>query len=140
MSAQVIFTATQGALDGRQFIFTGKTLCIVGRSQSCEVCVPADDYAVSRRHCLLDIDAPAVTLQDLGSLNGTYLNGELIGQRDKKCDAEDAAQGTLPRFTLQDGDEFRVGDTAFRVRIVHGPLNDEVKELTTRGENYSVCI
>jgi pSer/pThr/pTyr-binding forkhead associated (FHA) protein len=139
MSAQVIFTAIGGALDGRQYTFTGKTECVVGRSRSCDVCVPADAYAVSRRHCLLDIDGPAVILQDLGSLNGTYLNGELVGQRDKKLHAEEAAGATQPKYTLEDGDEFRVGYVAFRVRIVREPL-DEVKESTPAGGTYLVCI
>jgi pSer/pThr/pTyr-binding forkhead associated (FHA) protein len=106
MSAQVILT------------ITGKTQCVLGRSQSCDVQVPAADYTVSRRHCLLDIDAPVVRVQDLGSLNGTYINEELIGRRDKRLDAAEAAEVPHTSYTVADGDELRVGDLVFRVQIV----------------------
>ena len=34
-----------------------------------------DDITVSRRHCLLKVDGNAVTVEDEGSTNGTYVNG-----------------------------------------------------------------
>jgi pSer/pThr/pTyr-binding forkhead associated (FHA) protein len=116
----VILTATSRALEGRQFTFTGKTQCLVGRSRSCEVHVPASDDTVSRCHCLLDIDAPTVTVQDLSSLNGTYVNEGLIGRRAQRLDAEEAFFVTQPKHVLGDGDELRVGDIVFSVRIVPG--------------------
>jgi pSer/pThr/pTyr-binding forkhead associated (FHA) protein len=122
MSAQVILTATRGALEGRQFTFTGKTQCIVGRSPSCDVHVAASAYTVSRYHCLLDIDAPTVTVQDLGSLNGTYVNEGLIGRRAKRLDTAEAFFVAQPKYVLEDGDELRVGALVFSVQIVQEPI------------------
>ena len=117
MSARVILTAVEGALKGQQFIFTGPTQCVIGRSQACELHVPTEEYAVSRRHCLLDIDDSSVIVRDLGSLNGTYLNRTLIGQRDRHLSPEEAGAVPLPAFSLENCDELRVGDLIFHVQI-----------------------
>jgi pSer/pThr/pTyr-binding forkhead associated (FHA) protein len=37
-----------------------------------------DSGGVSRCHCLIDVDARHVFIKDLGSTNGTYINGEKI--------------------------------------------------------------
>lgn len=51
-----------------------------------------DDVTVSRRHAQVLRDAGTFSVRDLGSMNGTYLNGERI---------DDAA--------LTDGDELQIG-------------------------------
>jgi pSer/pThr/pTyr-binding forkhead associated (FHA) protein len=122
MAAHVILIATSGALEGQQFTFTSKTQCIVGRSLSCAVHVSASAYAVSRYHCPLDIDALAVTMQDLGSLNGTYVNGELIGRRAKRLGVEEACLAAQPKYVLEDGDELGIGGIAFSVQMVQDPV------------------
>jgi eukaryotic-like serine/threonine-protein kinase len=137
MSAHVILTATRGALDGQQFVFTGKAQCSVGRSESCELHVPANDYTVSRRHCLLDIDTPTITVRDLGSLNGTYVNQGLIGRRDKRLDPEEVNRGTQPPYALVNGDELRVGDIVFRVQIVEERAEEVQREKA--GQECVLC-
>src|SRR5262249_35961468 len=71
---------------------------------------------VSRRHCLLDIDPPHVRVRDLGSKNGTYVNGKNIGQRQPGRPPE-AAPADAVAYGLEEGDELRVGGTIFRVSI-----------------------
>jgi pSer/pThr/pTyr-binding forkhead associated (FHA) protein len=46
---------------------------IIGRQRGCTVRIPSGD--VSRRHCLLRLEDGYLTVQDLGSVNGTFLNG-----------------------------------------------------------------
>ena len=138
MSTQVILTGIKGALKGQEFTFTDTAPCILGRSSACDLQVPTADFTVSRRHCLLDIDGPAVTVQDLGSLNGTFLNEVLIGRRDKRLDATEAAVIPQPRCPLADGDELRVGDIVFRVQIVPEPAEMGFEEKA--GSSYLVCI
>src|SRR5262245_12181867 len=122
MSVQVILTATQGSQAGQEFVFSGHTQCVVGRARDCGVELP-DDYTVSRHHCLLAVDAPAVAVQDLGSLNGTYVNGERIGgRRARDCVAPDALQACPPR-PLNSGDELRVGSHVFKVEVVEAPAD-----------------
>jgi FHA domain/Domain of unknown function (DUF1707) len=51
---------------------------LLGRSPACQL-IFADD-TVSRRHAELRIDEGRWTLRDLGSSNGTYVNGRRIGE------------------------------------------------------------
>lgn len=46
---------------------------IVGREEGCDVHL--DDHRISRRHALLKTVGDKIWLEDLGSTNGTYLNG-----------------------------------------------------------------
>jgi hypothetical protein len=70
---------------------------VVGRSPSSDVVV--DEPFVSATHARFTLQGPALVLEDLGSTNGTMVNGHLIGQP----------------VTLRDGDEVQAGDTIMRV-------------------------
>jgi pSer/pThr/pTyr-binding forkhead associated (FHA) protein len=48
----------------------------MGRDPTSDLFV--DNSDVSWRHCLLDIQASGLSILDLNSTNGTYLNGKLI--------------------------------------------------------------
>ena len=37
-----------------------------------------DDVTVSRDHCRLTVDEQGILLEDLGSTNGTYVNGDRV--------------------------------------------------------------
>ncbi len=118
MSVQITLTMTQGSLQGQQFSFKDRTLCTIGRGSNCFLCLSDQtDRGVSRRHCLLDIRPPEIRIRDLGSLNGTYVNGENIGQRDRGQPAEEAVLKEFPLHDLWDGDEVRIGNTCFRIAI-----------------------
>ncbi|HZI10305.1 MAG TPA: FHA domain-containing protein [Myxococcus sp.] len=65
----------------------------VGRSPSCEI--PLTDDQVSRKHALISLHEGQVRLKDLGSRNGTLVNGERI----------------TGEVVLQPGDRVRVGST-----------------------------
>jgi pSer/pThr/pTyr-binding forkhead associated (FHA) protein len=115
---QVILTTTHGDLKGREFAFDGPATCVLGRCVDCQVRLPPDDWTASRHHCLLEVDPPLVRVQDLGSLNGTYVNGEKVGQLDRALNPADASRIARPVRELLDGDELRVGNTCFLVEVV----------------------
>ena len=48
----------------------------LGRHSSSRILL--DDISVSRRHAIVRREGPSVVVEDLGSLNGTYLNGRRI--------------------------------------------------------------
>ncbi|GAB3749586.1 FHA domain-containing protein [Microlunatus parietis] len=50
-----------------------------GRHQDSDIFL--DDISVSRRHAEFTRSAEGITIKDLGSLNGTYVNRELVEQR-----------------------------------------------------------
>jgi pSer/pThr/pTyr-binding forkhead associated (FHA) protein len=76
----------------------GSEVLVVGRSSQVDITI--DDDKVSRRHAQLTVVADQWAIEDLGSTNGTSLNGDvLIGRR-----------------VLRDGDELRVGSTTIAFR------------------------
>jgi len=117
MAAQVVLEGIRGNSRGERFVFSGKTREVVGRASGCSLRVPGDDPTVSRYHCLLEIDAPLMWVEDLDSLNGTFVNDESIGRRDWGRTTETVCQAKAPPRLLVDGDELRIGDNVFEVVI-----------------------
>ena len=123
MSSKVTLTITSGNLKGREFTFDTRTTCIIGRAKDCYPKIPDDEKhrTISRYHCLLDINPPDIRVRDFGSKNGTFVNGEKIGQREAYQTPEEAAQIQFPEYDLQGGDEFTLSDTSFRVGVALDP-------------------
>ena len=61
-----------GPIAGRRYKL-GDGEYVIGRRSDCQIFVP--DMRVSRQHARLWKDGEAWTLEDLGSNNGTYING-----------------------------------------------------------------
>jgi pSer/pThr/pTyr-binding forkhead associated (FHA) protein len=119
MSVTVTLKVVEGPLCGAEFTYSRAALCSMGRSHDCSLQLPNDDRnrTVSRRHCLLEIDPPMVRVCDLGSLNGTYVNGRPIGRRNLLSRIDDLDPPLGPDHALANGDELRVGENVFRVAV-----------------------
>lgn len=117
MSPNVTLIIKEGKFKGKRFTFNDRTTCIVGRDHDCSLRLPddADHQDVSRHHCFFDINPPLIRIRDLGSMNGTWVNGVRIGRRAEGLTPEMAAGQSFPDHELVDGDEVRVGDTVFVV-------------------------
>jgi len=63
-----------GPQTGRDFTFEQHDTFMIGRSEDAQFCLPHDRF-FSRHHCILEIAPPACFLRDLGSTNGTFVNG-----------------------------------------------------------------
>lgn len=74
----------------------------VGRDGGCGIVL--HDVLVSRNHCHVLVDARGAVVEDLGSRNGTWLNGRRVS-------------GSVE---VRDGDELRVGDAVLLVRVAGG--------------------
>src|SRR6266700_1943451 len=107
MPATIILIVTQGKLQGEEFVFDGRTTCVMGRADDCSPRLPNDEdhNTISRHHCLLDINPPDIRVRDFGSRNGTYVNGQKIGQRGTDQTPEEGARTAFPEFDLKEGDE-----------------------------------
>jgi len=127
MSAAVTLKVVEGPLHGAEFVYRLPTLCSVGRSHDCTLRLPSDAWhqTVSRRHCLLEIDPPHVRVCDLGSLNGTLVNGASIGQRNPRSHLEELCPPAVPDYPLGDGDELRVGENVFRIGVSLGEAEED---------------
>ena len=79
------------------------TLCdgenVIGRAPDATAWI--DALGVSRTHARITVSAQQATIEDLGSKNGTFVNGERI---------------TKP-YRLDDGDQIRLGSVVITLRI-----------------------
>jgi eukaryotic-like serine/threonine-protein kinase len=130
MSARIELTVVSGSGPQRRYVFSEPQTCVIGRVPECAIILPAtlENCDVSRRHCALEIDPPFVRVRDLGSLNGTYINGELIGGRwARRPQTEPVDEHSW--FPLRDGDELRLGQHAvFRVDVHEFVVDEEPSE------------
>ena len=76
---QVNLRVLAGPYKGRVFSFDEHDTFLIGRNNEAHLCLP-DDRFFSRNHCLLEIDPPRCFLRDLGSTNGTFVNGRRVGE------------------------------------------------------------
>lgn len=86
-----------GGLSGEIFRLTGDRITI-GRDSSSDIFL--DDVTVSRNHAVITRAGEIVALQDLASLNGTYVNRRRIDEAE----------------ALADGDELQIGK--FRMAFI----------------------
>ncbi len=68
---------------------------VIGRRQDCDLRIPSTD--VSRRHCLLSMHDGCLNVEDLDSVNGTFVNGRRISGRQ----------------IVKPGDRLQIGPVAF---------------------------
>jgi serine/threonine-protein kinase len=127
---RVILTVKSGPLKGAKHIFDEPRQCLIGRAPDCDIqlSLPNDlRFAnISRHHCELDIAPPAVRIRDLGSRNGTWLNGERINQATAYLE-EESEREPSDFVPLKDGDELGIGFLTIRVRIAQA---NEVRAAT----------
>lgn len=116
VSSKFIFAITAGPKAGKNFVFEEHDTLLFGRAGDCQACLPGDQQ-VSRHHFLLEINPPEARLRDLGSRNGTYINGQKHGGRARHETPEEGARRQYPQVDLHDGDEIKVGQTILQVRV-----------------------
>lgn len=76
---------------------------LIGRGSDCDLRV--NDGDVSRHHCLIRVRGHEAMLSDLGSSNGTFVNGKRM----------------LSQTALSSGDEIQVGKCRFLVDLGDKP-------------------
>jgi serine/threonine-protein kinase len=99
---RVTLRVIAGPQTGRVFTFDQHETFTIGRSEDSQFCLPHDRY-FSRNHCLLEIAPPQCFLRDLGSTNGTFVNG-------LKADTAH----------LKNGDRIQGGETVLEVEVSVG--------------------
>lgn len=88
-----------GPQTGRSFSFEQHDTFMIGRSEDTHFCLPHDRF-FSRHHCLIEIAPPQAFLRDLGSTNGTFVNGQRIES-----------------VYLKSGDRIQGGETVLEVEV-----------------------
>jgi pSer/pThr/pTyr-binding forkhead associated (FHA) protein len=140
MKANITLTVTDGALRGTQFPLEDRDAFLIGRGYDCDVRIPCDEefQTVSRHHCLLGVAANSVWLRDLGSRNGTFLNGKQIGKPEFWALPDEPLIRSCADHELKNGDEFMLGSVVFRVGLP-APLNEVSTPATNREPARELC-
>ncbi len=96
---RVTLNVVAGPQTGREFTFDQHDTFMIGRSEDSQFCLPHDRF-FSRHHCILEIAPPQCFLRDLGSTNGTFVNGLRV-----------------ETAHLKHGDRIQGGETVLEVRV-----------------------
>src|ERR1043165_8967921 len=96
---RVTLKVLEGPYRGREFTFDQHDTFLIGRSDNAHLYLP-DDRFFSRHHCLLEIAPPRCFLRDLGSTNGTFVNGQKVAE-----------------VFLRNGDRIQGGMTVLEVQV-----------------------
>lgn len=79
----------------------------IGRRQDCDLCIPL--MVISRRHCEVNMDQGLLTIRDLDSRNGTFVNGERIEET-----------------ILDPGDMIQIGPLKFIIQVDGVPADHDL--------------
>jgi eukaryotic-like serine/threonine-protein kinase len=99
---QVNLRVLAGPYQGRVFSFAQADTFLIGRTTDSHLYLPEDKF-FSRHHCLLEITPPHCLLRDLGSTNGTFVNGQRVAEA-----------------SLKNGDYIQGGETVLLVDVTAG--------------------
>jgi Domain of unknown function (DUF4123)/FHA domain len=95
----VILEATAGPVAGRKIQAPAGSIVRVGRTARCEYALGEDSY-LSGQHFAVECDGEQCRIRDLGSSNGTFVNGDRITDH-----------------ILEEGDSVAAGGSTFIVHI-----------------------
>jgi hypothetical protein len=107
-------TIAEGRDAGKEFVFEQDSV-LIGRVSECDVVLY--DNGVSRRHCRILLDGDRYVIEDLGSSNGTMVNGTRVSTQEVAGGDQIKVGPVLFSFKslsteemLEEGEEERAGD------------------------------
>lgn len=116
---RVTLRVIAGPHGGRTFTFDQHETFLIGRAETAHFCLPEDRY-FSRNHCILEIAPPQIFLRDLGSTNGTYVNGQRVES-----------------VYLKSGDHIQGGETVLEVEVT---VDAPAFSTTSKGEDLNLLV
>ena len=102
-------TIAAGKEAGREFSFE-QAQVVIGRTDECDIILY--DSGISRRHARIFAEGHTWVVEDLGSSNGTKVNG-----------------ASVKRQVLNDGDALTMGPVTFNFKSLNAPLTGDISEL-----------
>lgn len=111
----VVLKVTKGSKAGAK-VSVKKDEFVIGRSPECHLC--AGSTSISRRHCMIRRTDNRITVQDLGSRNGTLVNGHKITEETE----------------LASGDTISIGTLEFLLTLTSGIKNDKKPQVSSVAE------
>ena len=114
---QVVLVMFRAEGERRSFS-VAKDVTVIGRREDCDLRIPVSE--VSRKHCRILKDDEGLRVEDLGSSNGTFHNGQRVS-------------GSID---LQPGDSIQVGPVVFVLQVDGNPPDDELAPFQERAAHH----
>lgn len=99
--SELQFSFSGGPLDGKKMDINFQKITL-GRDLNCDLTV--DDPKLSRKHCYFQVEGDEIFVYDLGSTNGTFVNGRAIMR--ERIDVDDVVTVGLTDISLRHHEEF----------------------------------
>jgi two-component system, cell cycle response regulator len=118
-----VLTVLTGGASGRQFKVM-KGTAVIGRANHAEVRL--EDDGISRTHARIRAETGRAWVEDMGSRNGTFVNGQKIAATTELKDGDKikVGRGTVIRFGFQDD-----LDESFHENLMSSALRDGLTKL-----------
>lgn len=101
----------------RRSFSLSRDVTVIGRREDADFRIPLSD--VSRKHCRLIKDGNQLIVEDLGSANGTLVNGERVSDHE-----------------VSPGDRLQIGPLQFVVQIDGVPSDEELTGSVAEDANH----
>jgi pSer/pThr/pTyr-binding forkhead associated (FHA) protein len=108
---QVVLVMFRGEGERRSFSIV-HDVTVIGRREDCDFRIPLGE--ISRKHCRLIKDGDTLRAEDLGSSNGTFVNGARVQEAE-----------------LSPGDTLKVGSVLFVVQIDGVPAEPDIQPVVS---------
>lgn len=95
-----LLIAQTGPLEGQRWLISERI--IIGRDPTCDIVI--SDRQVSRHHVRLTPTEAGILLEDLGSKNGTHLNGDILQDSKILQDVDNIQVAFVQQFTYLSSD------------------------------------
>src|SRR6478735_547908 len=105
-SMQVVLVMFRADGERKSFSIT-RDVTVIGRREDCDFRIPLGD--ISRKHCRIIKEENVLKIEDLGSSNGTYINGKRIHEAE-----------------LQPGDTVQIGPVVFVTQLDGEPADEDL--------------
>ncbi|HWO08220.1 MAG TPA: FHA domain-containing protein, partial [Polyangiaceae bacterium] len=112
---------------------------LVGRSRRCTIVLSS--RLASREHCVLERSGAALTLIELGSKNGTWVNGERVTRRRQLATGDEIRIGSDHLEVLEnvkpEGEPRRVVET---LRMARKPSDEQFEDDSTATVDHASVL
>ncbi|MFA5140135.1 MAG: FHA domain-containing serine/threonine-protein kinase [Elusimicrobiota bacterium] len=115
MPPRIVLKVVKGLPQPKDFSYERHDLFVFGRSRECTCSIPDDPY-LSKVHFIIEFNPPDAALQDLGSKNGTYVNGVRTSAK-KTAGTYKEVLEKAPRVTLKHDDVIKAGGAEMHLAI-----------------------
>jgi pSer/pThr/pTyr-binding forkhead associated (FHA) protein len=124
-----------GKYQGGEFPVVPERELVIGRSNDIDVALIED--MVSRRHARVLLQGDALVIEDLGSTNGTFVNGEKV-RRARLKEGDKILIGTsIIRVALSEGSEGSSTESEAKIKLQETAAGRRTSQVRTMSGNLS---